>query len=908
MNKDLFFWNKWDSEFKHIYISLLALLVVLLGSYFVILYHGYDIALDWLTTTRLESKPIILGINNIFDITAPISTNLSVLQQYYEAGAMKISPNAPYVYLAIFILGLAVCLTVVTYLGRFFFLTSTALFIFLLFLLKFDGLELFGLEGNTNPIIFFLLFVPLSYYFHEINKEVSLRTRLLSFIGLTILSGIIIHFFATVENPFLLVSSNIFIPAVLITIIFILLIGYEVVYTILIVTTYSGENTKTNNTKHFIILTIVYILNLVFAYMRNAGKVDWDIYYINAFVLFAISTVLGIWGIKDREILYQKTLPFYPYTGLLYIALAIISLSTIGYHIIQANDPILEAFEDAIIFGHIGFGFMFMLYIIGNFISLLMNNLPVYKIAFKEDNFPYVSARLAGLITAAAFFFLSNYAALNQSISGYFINMGDFYQLQNNKSAAIKSYQFGSLYANINHKSNYMLSHLLSDEKRAHKALITSTHKKPTPHAYVNAGLSHLNNGKFFDALFTYQEGISRLPHSDQLKNNLAVLYASSEAVDSAAYYFNTISDNDIQNNLGLINKLSLSALKAVNFLDNFELESNIETNRLDINANILAKLITQPDSILRAKIMSLANAELNLMSYAYLNNLGIWTYSNQNANYLDIVESAISNPNNEKYKESLLLMKSLNLYNAGRVSEAYITMNQLISLYKGEGMYAFISGLWSIEQGAYKIATEYLMQSITEGYHSAKVFYPIGLWLDNQPTLANEYVAKMNTSDTLDSRINVTKKLLSTDVEVTKSRLNTQFKNVISVSASNVLDEITIAESRNDTIKTYQLYTIIGTLNPFFTEGILSSVNYFNEKSNHERAYEIIVNAMEVNPYSEDLVKSYINQCFIMGFDSYAETGLLKLLDILSKEAYDNYEILFDLKKDQLEQEDLNW
>ena len=486
--------------------------------------------------------------------------------------------------------------------------------------------------------------------------------------------------------------------------------------------------------------------------------------------------------------------------------------------------------------------------------------------------------------------------------------MGDFYQLQNNKSAAIKSYQFGSLYANINHKSNYMLSHLLTDKKRVHKALITSISKKPTPYAYVNAGLSHLNEGKFFDALFTYQEGISRLPYSDQLKNNLAVLYASSEAVDSAAYYLNAIKDNDIQNNLGLINKLSLSTLKDVDFLENFELESNIETDRLDINANILAKLITQPDSILRAKIMSLANAELNLMSYAYLNNLGIWTYSNQNANYLDIVESSINNPNNEKYKESLLLMKSLNLYNAGRISEAYKTMNQLISLYKGEGMYAFISGLWSIEQGAYKLSTEYLMQSITEGYHSAKIFYPIGLWLDNQPTLANDYVVKMKASDTLDSRINIVQKLLATDAEITRKKISAQFENVISVSASNVLDEITVAESKNDTIAVHQLNTVIGTLNPFFTEGILASIDYFNDTSNHELAYEIIVNAMEINPYSEALVKTYIDQCFIMGFDSYAETGLLKLLDILSKEAYDNYEILFDLKKDQLEQEDLNW
>lgn len=907
MFEELFFWKKWDREFKSIYQLLLLLTLILIGVYLVGVYLGSDIALDWLTTFRLESKTIQIGINNIFGIPSAVSTDLSVIQQYFEGSALKLSETTYYLYLTVFCIGLTVCLTIVTYLKRFFFLVSTALFIFLLFLIRLNTLALFGLEGNESTILFFALFVPLSYYFHDINTEVSLKNRLLIFMALMLVCGITIHFFSQAENPFLSLATNIFIPAVIFTIVFILLVGYEIVYTILIITTQSNQDSKTNNTRHFIIFSLIYLINVILAYAHNAGKIDWDIYYINAFVLFIISAVLGIWGLRDREVLYGKTMPFYPYTGILYLALAIISISTITFHMAQANDSILETFEDSIIFGHIGFGFFFLLYIIGNFISLLLKNLPVYKIAFKEDNFPYVSARLAGIITVAGLFFLSNKAALNQAIAGYFISQGDYNHLQKKPSPAIENYRYASMYAPNNHKSNYALSKMQSTNKDARKFVLKATKKNPTPYAYINTGLNYIEDGKFFDALFIYQAGVAKFPNSNEIKNNLAVLYGSTTVLDSAIYYLNDISDS--KTNTKLNNKLALSVLKDVDFHESFPSNEVVSSDGLDVNANMLAKLLLQPDSILKAQFFKLNQTQLNLISYAYINNLGIWSYSNPNSNYLPLVESVLINPSNDKYKEQLLFMKALNLYNGGRVKDAYHIISQLINTYITNGVYAYIAGLWSIEQNSPRLAQDFLEQAIEQGSQDAKIFLPLAFWLNNQQDKATDYLNNAFVNDTIrDGRLTKVGQITSSDNASIKQRNTENFKNIVSLPASDVLDEITIAESEKDLIRTEELYRLLGNLNPFFAEGVLAAVSYFNEVNQDEQAYDILVDNMEVNPYSEELVKAYIDQCFAMGLENYAETGLLKLLDILSKEEYDQYEIVFDLKKEQLQQEDLNW
>ncbi len=905
MNKELFFWNKWDSEFKTIYQVLLAIVILIIGTYFTAMYLGADFAIDWLTTTQLDSKTIAIGINNVFNIPAPVPTNISVLKQYYQGSPIEIPSLVPYLYLSVFFIGFTVMLTIATYLSRTYFLISIALFIFFLFLLKLNTLRLFGLEGNANPILFFILFTPISYYFQDINKSISLIQRLLTFITLLAISGVIIQFFSQIESPFFYLAHNIYIPAVIITVLFILMIAYEVIYHILIITTQGNEHSKTNNTKHFLILSLIYLINLVFVYMKNAGHIDWDIYYINAFILIIISAVLAIWGIKDRENLYQNTLAFYPYMGLFYLAIAVISLSTMAFQMFQINDPLLEAFEDAIIFGHIGFGSMFLLYIIGNFISFLVKNQPVYRIAFKENNFPLVSARLAGIAIILAFFFYSNKAALNQSIGGYFIGQGDYYLFENNQKTAIRNYRYASDFAIYNHRSNYSLSKLENSKKAVYKSAEIATKKNPTAYAFINTAINFEKEGKFFEALFAYHEGINKFSNAYQINNNIGVLYSGSNITDSAAYYLNQTVDSEIGQTTGLSNKLALSALKGLPFSQTFSSNSAISSERLDVNANILASILVQPDTSLKVAYLSDNNSSLNIISYAYLNNLGIWSFANPNDNFLPLVEAALNNPDNGFYTEQLLFLKAINLYNSGQVMKAYQVIAQLIGAYSGGGKYAYIAGLWSLEQNSPKLATEYLKQSIEQGYQDANLFYPLNLWLNGQSNQAHDFITELSKKDSVDSRLALVKNIIRTDVIAAKQKSKDYFNTTVSLPASNLLDEITVLELENNTANTDRLYTLLGSLNPFYTEGIIEAISHFNKKKEEERSYEIILNAMEINPYSEVLVKTYIDQCFKMGLESYAETGLLSLLDILSKDEYDKYEIIFDLRKDQIQQEE---
>ncbi len=91
-------------------------------------------------------------------------------------------------------------------------------------------------------------------------------------------------------------------------------------------------------------------------------------------------------------------MPFKPIGGLMYLAFALISFSTMAYALSSANDPLVEIFEDIIFYGHMAYGAMFLLYIIAIFFSTLIQNYQVSKIVYKPEYYPYYIYRMMGMI------------------------------------------------------------------------------------------------------------------------------------------------------------------------------------------------------------------------------------------------------------------------------------------------------------------------------------------------------------------------------------------------------------------------------------------------------------------------------------------------------------------------------
>src|SRR5690606_22043234 len=110
------------------------------------------------------------------------------------------------------------------------------------------------------------------------------------------------------------------------------------------------------------------------------------------------STIVGLWEFRYRSGFVYPFISFYPSGAILFLCLGIVSLVTLGTFHLLANDPMLGMYEDFIIFSHLGVGFMFFIYTIGNFAGVLNKNYSVYKVLYKPKNLPYFFTSIGGLV------------------------------------------------------------------------------------------------------------------------------------------------------------------------------------------------------------------------------------------------------------------------------------------------------------------------------------------------------------------------------------------------------------------------------------------------------------------------------------------------------------------------------
>jgi hypothetical protein len=108
----------------------------------------------------------------------------------------------------------------------------------------------------------------------------------------------------------------------------------------------------------------------------------------------------------------------------------------------------------------------------------------------------------------------------------------------------------------------------------------------------------------------------------------------------------------------------------------------------------------------------------------------------------------------------------------------------------------------------------------------------------------------------------------------------------------------------------TNEFYRALGQGNPFLVDAVLASAQYFNRSDElRSEAYDILLKAIDTNPYSEKLIKAYIEQCFMMNYLSYAESALMKLLDVITMDEFKEFEIVFDERRREVElAADENW
>ncbi len=723
-----FFWQSWHPDSRRVYWVLLALLAAALIAGSVSALRGLDGSVDWELLSNVEQvslpdDPVSVGV---FDFTR--TTDYYVISETYWGSNLNVAPQAAYLLLAALAVTMVFLLVIVSTFTGFWFYLGNLVVVALVLGMKWEQLQLFGTTGRVGAGLVVALFLLPIFFFQKIRPASGLLPRLLTFAGVVGLVGLAVHFFSPMPHPALyLISYGLVVPVVL-SLFFVLLVGHELLSFFLKLITQNNAPGSKNTFLHFTAITVIYLANLGLLVLRNIGIIDWDILYLNAFLVLAICTVIGLWGFRDRESQYQYILPFQPLGAYLYAALALITLATLAFFFATANDPVLETFEDTIVYSQLGFGLIFYVYVVANFIQGLATNQRVYRVVYQPPNLPYGTMQIVGLVATVAFFARAGLFPFYQAVAGYNNVLGDLYQHEGDLFLAEQYYKLGDQYGYKNHRSNYALgalARLQNDPALTTFYFNEAVQKNPSPQAYVNLGNAFLETKQFFEAVFAFRQGLEEFPQNPYLQNNLALTFGRTAVLDSALFYLQragagaAVRDAAEANTLAVLAQSPTVVSIGIDSLLN-EVVSDTSYVPVQVNALAFAERYGAGMSPASFRWQESDDSTLNSLQFAHLYNY-LLAQSSVDTALLQRAQT-LAQEGELAFGEPLSFASAVAQYRANRVEEALRVVDRLqsVNVFK-QGYYLHMMGLWTLEQNAPRIAEDFFARAVEAGFDEAE-------------------------------------------------------------------------------------------------------------------------------------------------------------------------------------------
>lgn len=736
--QSVWFWRSWSGDYRLFWYVCAALFVLGISFLWYSYFKGPSRVIGW---EKFYEQKTVETISHAFEVgtfefSIPIESYLTY--EYFRGGSIQPNARAFYLFIAGLVLCALIILTVITTVSRFWYFAGMGLFILFLVSLRLEVLKLFGQTGQIFPIAIIGVYILTSFYFSFIRTATPFIIRFLVFVAITVLIAIVISLFAGVYLPFLHLSVTGYTTGLILSVIFILMVAHEIPASFVFL---AGQGTATGKSlNHFIIISVVYLVNLWLAYFNEAGIVEWSFLYINLYLLLSTSAILGIWGFKNREVLYETITPFYPFGGYFVLALATILLITTGFLIGNHNDPALKIIRDITIFSHIGYGIIFLLYVFSNFIVMLAQNMPVHKVLYQPNRMPYFTFRLGGFIATLAFVFYMNWKEyVYHSFSGFYNNLGDLYTLLEQPAFAEAYYLKGKSYGFQNNRSNYVLADIETKRNNLEKALNhyeLANGKRPTAFSLINHANLYAFSGSHFEAIIKYNNALN-IESSPYIRNNLGIAYAKIHKLDSALAMFELARKSNLTQGTAETNFLALIGQEYIPIKVDSVSKLFLQTPAVEGNALALATLQRQKISVEPYK---LTDSELNLLTATRLNNYIVYALKELDTAFIEKAFRLVSDSINEPYSEALKATLAQAYYHQGNVSKAMAILAELGYLSQSmQGEYNYILGLWALEQGAPEVSVSHFNNAVATNYKEAQPYHAIALAESNNLQEASE-------------------------------------------------------------------------------------------------------------------------------------------------------------------------
>jgi hypothetical protein len=708
-------------------------MTVLLGVFiFALLYlwYGYFLDADGIIQwERFQEQKVVETTVYSFRL-GPFILNVPgdsyAILEYFNGSHIVPNTTASYIFLLLITIAAVSILSVFTTLPRFWFFVGMGLFIAFVVSLRFEALALAGYNDRVGVVLVLLLYVAPAFYFNQIRSRIPFITRLITFSVITILLILFIYFFAGVDYPFYHLALTAYTPGIILTIVFIIMVSHEIMASFVFI---AGQGTS-KSLQHLSIISVIYLVNVVITCFHEMGIIEWNFIYINLYLLLTCSAILGFWGFRQREPMYQNILPFAPYGAIFFIGLGIICFATTGQMLNNANDPALRVIRNFIIFSHTGFGIIFLTYLFSNFVLMLARNLPVYKVLYNPTRMPYFTFRFAGLIAMLGFVFYTGWRDfVFNGLAGFYNFAGDLHTLLDNRGFAESFYDQGRIQGFQNHRSNYALATLKTNRYSfddAHYNYELANARQPTAYSLTNAANLYLWENKNEQAIERYHHALQVLEDSGPVQNNLGFAYAKTHDVDSSLIYLNAAREHKISKAAAETNFFALATMEFVPIKIDSVLALFDEHPGTVSNALALSTLQNQKFT---TPVNPLDQKQLNLYTATLLNNYIIKYATSLDTVFIKKAYALASDSVNEGFSEALKSSLAFAYYHHGNVTKALEILGELAYISQSyQGKFNYIMGLWALEQGNAELASSYFSYSDTHTYKDAKFYNAIAL------------------------------------------------------------------------------------------------------------------------------------------------------------------------------------
>ncbi|MEQ8359153.1 MAG: hypothetical protein RH860_06665 [Cytophagales bacterium] len=656
-------WPKFDR-------SLFQIILVLTGITFALFIYAltYEGSFVFPMETRLVPDIAKVKLFNYISPYGDFSPGINSLinfQKYY-AGEFEMPIRAGQLFQISFFLCIVVLSTMVVRISGWLFYIGISLII--LFLVYFKIQEFGIMSGYEDYLLYALcaLLAGFVFYLHNYHFEKSFKFHfLLSALAWGLLWIIILLFGK--GNELLFQLSNFAFPAcILISVVFIILIGHEPIHVFFAMISYSSNQFSRARIVNFIILSLLYLGNVGLSYAKTIGKIDWDIIYTPFQLMLLFAIIAGYYGFQKR---FDSVKLFESRTVLLivYSTLSLFTLSFLSFAYFSGHDAIVEIIEDATLYSQLGMGTIFFFYLIVNFGDLLQQKVKAYKVVYRPERFPILTAFIGGIVIMVAMFMRSGMFPYYQSMGIIYSGMADNYLVNGDVKMAQVFYEEASVFAFNNSRTTMNQADIYKKEGNRQGTVLSlknSIFKNPEPVHFIDLAAQFEQNDKFFDAVFSLQEGISKFPESNSISNNLALLYTKSKLYDSAFIYFNKTDDLSRERNLSaMLSKASYFNPDSLPELSKNDITEI--TNRISIyNKALVPFADSMAFDILKDSVIEFAE-------YSYFYNLNINKLLTSRSILRNDIEQLLKLNLSDEYFRDLYLLRGMDAYFKNNIADA---------------------------------------------------------------------------------------------------------------------------------------------------------------------------------------------------------------------------------------------